>query len=152
MPMLGKHAVHYMFMHYFTAKSTVLVANIYSRFSNDAGEFVRRLTAMGLAPRHAAYLWTIISPEIGIPGYSSPHVTGEAGPSNVRASSEVEASARDQGGEVADRPTGHTIQDEPTEPNTTHTTEHSASNEMDMDIEYDDRPYEAETGGGDHAE
>lgn len=84
MPMLGEHAVNYMFMHYFTATSTVLVANTYSRFSNDAGEFVRHLTAMGLAPRNAAYLWTVISPEImGPPRRSSPPVARQPGPSRV---------------------------------------------------------------------
>lgn len=149
MPMLGGHAVNYMFMHYFTATSTVLVANAYSRFSNDARGFVRHLTAMGLAPRHAAYLWTVISPEImGPPRRSSPPVTR---PSGVRASPEVEGSTTDQGEHVTDQhQTEPAFRAEPAEPSPTRATGDAASDDMDMEIEYDDSSYDLEAGDDDH--
>lgn len=61
--MLGQHAVNYMHLHYFSAGSTMVVANAYLRFGSDAQGFVEHLVAEGMPPRRAAYLWAIISPE-----------------------------------------------------------------------------------------
>ncbi|KIO27544.1 hypothetical protein M407DRAFT_23229 [Tulasnella calospora MUT 4182] len=61
--LLGQHAVNYMYLHYFSAGSTVVVANAYDTFQNDPRAFVEHMVREGMAPRQAAYLWTIIAPE-----------------------------------------------------------------------------------------
>ncbi|KIO19405.1 hypothetical protein M407DRAFT_30945 [Tulasnella calospora MUT 4182] len=61
--LLGQHAVNYMFLHYFSAGSTFVVANAYERFRDDSRGFVEHMVGEGMPPRQAAYLWTIIAPE-----------------------------------------------------------------------------------------
>ncbi|KIO28288.1 hypothetical protein M407DRAFT_22497 [Tulasnella calospora MUT 4182] len=61
---LGQHAVHYIHLHYFSAGSSMVVANAYLRFRRNAQGFVEHLVREGMPPRQAAYLWTIISPEM----------------------------------------------------------------------------------------
>ncbi|KIO17894.1 hypothetical protein M407DRAFT_32427 [Tulasnella calospora MUT 4182] len=62
--LLGRHAVNYMFMHYFSPGSTTVVANTYLRNSANSTAFIEELSAVGLPPRQAAYIWTIIRPEM----------------------------------------------------------------------------------------
>ncbi|KIO24094.1 hypothetical protein M407DRAFT_26531 [Tulasnella calospora MUT 4182] len=62
--LLGRHTVNYMFMHYFSPGSTTVVANTYLRNSANATAFIEELTAVGLPPRQAAYIWSIIRPEM----------------------------------------------------------------------------------------
>ncbi|KAG8925799.1 hypothetical protein FRC01_009689 [Tulasnella sp. 417] len=61
--LLGQHAVNYMFLHYFSAGSTVVVAQAYMDHETNARAFVEHLVGVGMPPRQAAYLWTIIAPE-----------------------------------------------------------------------------------------
>lgn len=61
--LLGQHAVNYLFLHYYSAGSTVVVANAYAEHHDSARRFVEHLARVGMPPRQAAYLWTIISPE-----------------------------------------------------------------------------------------
>ncbi|KIO24711.1 hypothetical protein M407DRAFT_25955 [Tulasnella calospora MUT 4182] len=63
--LLGQHAVNYMLLHYFSAGSTVVVANAYAEFQDDPRGFVEYMVRVGMTPRQAAYLWTIIAPESG---------------------------------------------------------------------------------------
>ncbi|KAG8925064.1 hypothetical protein FRC01_010728 [Tulasnella sp. 417] len=60
---LGQRAVDYMFMHYFSAGSAMVVANAYLRFEKRPQRFVEHMVGEGLPPRQAAYLWAIICPE-----------------------------------------------------------------------------------------
>ncbi|KIO27518.1 hypothetical protein M407DRAFT_23207 [Tulasnella calospora MUT 4182] len=61
---LGRHAVNYLYMHYYSAGSALTIVNAYLSFSHDAESFIRLLVDRNMAPRHAAYLWTVISPEV----------------------------------------------------------------------------------------
>lgn len=166
--MLGEHAVNYMFTHYFTAGSTVVVANAYARFAHSANAFVRHLVAMGLAPRHAAYLWTIISPEVMIPRRqrtsstagraqstsdhpASNNDTSEDGgdervSDRVSPSSVVEQSA-ERGAEQSITQSTRVTEEEDTTSNARVGPENDLM-EVDSDIEYIDVPY-ADPGEGD---
>ncbi|KAG8939673.1 hypothetical protein FRC04_006080 [Tulasnella sp. 424] len=166
--MLGEHAVNYMFTHYFTAGSTVVVANAYARFAHSANGFVRHLVAMGLAPRHAAYLWTIISPEVMIPRRQRTSSTaGRAQTTNDHFASDNDTS--DDGGDerVGDRVSPSSVVEPSAErgveqsiTQSTRVTEEQTTTsdarvgsendlmEVDSDIEYIDVPY-ADPGEGD---
>lgn len=61
--LIGQHAVNYMFLHYYSAGSTVVVANAYAAHRDSARRFVDHMVQVGMPPRQAAYLWTIIAPE-----------------------------------------------------------------------------------------
>ncbi|KAG8952393.1 hypothetical protein FRC00_006800 [Tulasnella sp. 408] len=61
--LLGQHAVNYLFLHYYSAGSAVVIANVYAEHRSSARRFVEQLVREGMPPRQAAYLWTIISPE-----------------------------------------------------------------------------------------
>ncbi|KAG9041562.1 hypothetical protein FS837_012083 [Tulasnella sp. UAMH 9824] len=61
--LIGQHAVNYMFLHYYSAGSTVVVANAYAAHQDSARRFVDHMVQVGMPPRQAAYLWTIIAPE-----------------------------------------------------------------------------------------
>lgn len=75
---LGQHAVNYMHLHYFTAGSSMVVANAYLRFGRNARGFVEHLVREGMSPRQAAYLWAIISPEIMGERGANPSVSEES--------------------------------------------------------------------------
>lgn len=59
-------------MHYYSAGSAVAVAEAYMAWCHDAESFVRLLVDRDMAPRHAAFIWAVISPEVlirsGTPG------------------------------------------------------------------------------------
>lgn len=61
--LLGQHTVNYMFLHYYSAGSTVVVANAYAQHKDNPHGFMEHMAGVGMPPRQAAYLWTIISPK-----------------------------------------------------------------------------------------
>ncbi|KAG8927973.1 hypothetical protein FRC01_006643 [Tulasnella sp. 417] len=61
---LGRHAINYLHMHYYSAGSVVAIANAYMDYNHDGESFIRVLLDRGMPPRHAAFLWTIIRPEV----------------------------------------------------------------------------------------
>lgn len=76
---LGRHAVNYLYMHYYSAGSAVAIADAYLDYSQDGESFVRLLVDRDMPPRHAAFLWTIISPEVllGSSAVRKPYSQGE---------------------------------------------------------------------------
>lgn len=100
---LGQHAVHYMHLHYFSAGSSMVVANAYLRFGRNARRFVEHLVREGMSPRQAAYLWAIISPEMmGERGANSP--VSEESEQEVVDSVDVEGQEQGNPEEVPDLP------------------------------------------------
>ncbi|KAG9043290.1 hypothetical protein FS837_009776 [Tulasnella sp. UAMH 9824] len=76
---LGRHAANYLYMHYYSAGSAVAVTDAYLDYLHDGESFVAILVDQGMPPRHAAYLWTIISPEVqlGSSAVRKPYTPGE---------------------------------------------------------------------------
>ncbi|KAG8892139.1 hypothetical protein FRC01_014324, partial [Tulasnella sp. 417] len=64
--LIGRQAVKYLHMHYYTAGSTLSIINALSHYANNGPAFIRYLIRRDMAPRHAGYLWTLLAPEISL--------------------------------------------------------------------------------------
>ncbi|KAG9041629.1 hypothetical protein FS837_011948 [Tulasnella sp. UAMH 9824] len=151
--LLGQHAVNYMLLHYFSAGSTMVVANAFLRFQDDAQGFVEHLAAEGMPPRRAAYLWTIISPEtmdnldIILSLISPPQTGGQAGCAGERQEEEgavnVGSDGQGRGEASVDSPPSNThsiSNNAETNRSSGGLDERDHADGMDIDIEYIDFP------------
>ncbi|KAG9031328.1 hypothetical protein FS837_003008 [Tulasnella sp. UAMH 9824] len=64
--LLGNHAVNYLYMHYYSAGSALVVVDALTHFAGNASGFIRYLVRRNMPTRHAAFLWTIIRPQINL--------------------------------------------------------------------------------------
>ncbi|KAG8962037.1 hypothetical protein FRC00_010555 [Tulasnella sp. 408] len=64
--LLGSHAVNYLYMHYYSAGSALVVVDALTHFAGNASGFIRYLVRRDMPTRHAAFLWTIIRPQLSL--------------------------------------------------------------------------------------